>query len=177
MPLRGVPTPGHGKGEGPARYKFCEAGRSRLWEGTERSVAKWSPRGGKLPTSSKVLRLFVSFAGQKWGRGARQHIINHVCRANQGVQRPANAGNWGRCDEKGLIFPDNCLIERKTGKIPWSTSHLPQQGTVSSGNSGFSTDEPKMHNLFRAGCDSFCIFVELWVRVSLIWIWQRSWQL
>ena len=31
----GVSTPGHGQGEGPARYEFREAGRSRLWEGPE----------------------------------------------------------------------------------------------------------------------------------------------
>ena len=31
----GVSTPGHGQGEGPARYEFRKAGRSRLWEGPE----------------------------------------------------------------------------------------------------------------------------------------------
>ena len=35
QPLEDVSTPGHGQGEGPVGYKFCEAGRRRQWEGPE----------------------------------------------------------------------------------------------------------------------------------------------
>ena len=49
QPLGGLSTPGQGQGEGPTRYEFCEAGRSRLREGPEWSEAERSPARGWLP--------------------------------------------------------------------------------------------------------------------------------